>query len=397
MPEKTPKPRVRARNIIFPVLLLLLVAAALLFPRAREGWTRPLGPGLELPTRTATTAPSVTSVAAAETRPVTGTAALTLAAEATIDLVSSPTLRPTSTERPTATPQPYCGGPPEMVVLAVGADNRDDTYLYGLADVIRIVRVDFVTPKVTMLSLPRDLWVEIPEISDHYDITHGKLNQAYLYGGPGMGYYDGPGGGPGLLARTLDLNFGLAPDHYGAVNMQTFVKIVDAVGGLDIYLPRDVDGRPVDDKTEDMGYFTAGEHHFSGSEALRFARIRKKYSDFARMDNQNMVLCALKEKVTSPSVLPKIPQIIAAFQDSVQTDLSLGQLSQLACLLPYLDRENMIFTSLPQDVLEPARQYSPQQKDNTFILDVDPEIIRDYVQRFLAGEWPTEPDEPSCP
>jgi LCP family protein required for cell wall assembly len=166
--------------------------------------------------------------------------------------------------------------------------------------VIRIVRVDFVTPKITVLAMPRDLWVEIPDISHFYNITHGKLNQAYLYGGPGMGYYDGPGGGPGLLARTLDLNFGLRVDHYGAVNMFTFVKIVDAVGGLDIYLPTDVDGTPIDDKTEDMGYFTAGQHHFTGSEALRFARIRKRYNDFTRMDNQNMVLCALKDKVGQP-------------------------------------------------------------------------------------------------
>ena len=130
-----------------------------------------------------------------------------------------------------------------MFVLGVGADSGQD-YRYGLADVIRVARIDFIIPRVTMLAMPRDLWVEIPEINTKYDITHGKLNQAYFYGGPGMGYYDGPGGAPGLLARTLDLNFGLRVDHYGAVNMQTFVKIVDAVGGIDIYLPRMNDHRP---------------------------------------------------------------------------------------------------------------------------------------------------------
>ena len=59
-------------------------------------------------------------------------------------------------------------------------EDGNEDYLYGLADEIRVVRVDFVTPKVTVLALPRDLWVEIPEIEDAYGITHGKLNQAYF-------------------------------------------------------------------------------------------------------------------------------------------------------------------------------------------------------------------------
>ena len=283
-----------------------------------------------------------------------------------------------------------------MVVLAIGADSGVD-YNYGLADVIRIVRVDFTVPKVTVLSMPRDLWVEIPNLENPYGVDHGKLNQAYFYGNPGMGYYKGPGAGPGLLARTLDKNFDLRVDHYGAVNMQTFVKIVNAVGGIDLYLPNDVDGRPIDDKTEDMGYFRAGQNHFTGDQALRFARIRKKYNDFTRMDNQNMVICALKKKITSAEVFPKIPKIIAAFQDSVLTDLSPEQLAQLACLAPRLKRENLLFTSLPQEIFTPGRVFSPQQKDNTFVVQADYDVIKDYVDQFLAGTWPTEPDEPTCP
>ena len=117
-----------------------------------------------------------------------------------------------------------------MTLLAIGSDTRAQGYLYGLADVIRFVRVDFVKPRVSVLEFPRDLWVEIPDINKHYGITHGKLNQAYLYGNPGMGYYQGPGQGPGLLARTLDLNFGARPDHYIAANMHTFVDLVNVIG-----------------------------------------------------------------------------------------------------------------------------------------------------------------------
>lgn len=388
-------PKHRAKLIILLAVLGFIAAGSLalvFYPRLKERWNAPLGPSLGLPSSTPSIVPIVTSSPTL--------VALNTGNEASnvIKAATQPVGLPTGTNTPlpTATQPPLCGGPPLMTVLALGIDGSED-YLYGLSDVIRIVRVDFVTPKVTVLSLPRDLWVEIPEIENPYGITHGKLNQAYFYGTPGMGYYKGPGAGAGLLARTLNLNFGLTVDHYGAVNMSTFVKIVDAVGGIDVYLPHDVDGRPIDENTEDMGYFTAGQHHFNGDQALRFSRIRKKYNEFTRMDNQNLVLCALKEKITSPEVLPKIPKVIAAFQNSVLTDLSPAQLAQLACLAPKLRRENLIFTGLPQEILSPGRIYSPQQKNETFILEADFDVIRDYINQFMAGTWPSKPDEPSCP
>jgi polyisoprenyl-teichoic acid--peptidoglycan teichoic acid transferase len=376
------------------IALALGISGVVIYPKARQEWSAPLGPGLALPTYTPTLllpAPtSLTPLATATTSLLqsssTNVPGLTLANQ-------SPAI---PTIQPTATPAPLCGGPPVMLLLAVGVDSGLD-YNYGLSDAIRVVRVDFTVPKISVLSMPRDLWVKIPDLVNPYGIDHGKLNQAFFYGGPGMGYYKGPGGAPGLLARTLDENFGLRVDHYGAVNMQTFVKIVNAVGGIDLYLPTDVDGRPVDATTADMGYFYAGNHHFNGDQALRFSRIRKKYNDFTRMDHQNMVLCALKKKITSPDVLPKIPKIIAAFKDSVLTDLSLEQISQLACLAPKLKRENLLFTSLPQEIFTQSRVYSPQQKNQTFVLDADFNVIRDYISQFVAGTWPSEPSEPTCP
>jgi hypothetical protein len=78
-----------------------------------------------------------------------------------------------------------CGGLSPMYILVVGSDSRGDNYLYGLADVIRLVRVDFVNAKVTVLEFPRDLWVQIPDIADNLNgQDHEKLNQAYLYGNP---------------------------------------------------------------------------------------------------------------------------------------------------------------------------------------------------------------------
>jgi LCP family protein required for cell wall assembly len=279
----------------------------------------------------------------------------------------------------------------------VGVDTEDDTYTYGLGDAVRVARVDFVNAKVSVVSFPRDLWVEIPGISDHYGITHGKLNQSFLYGGKGMGYYDGPGEGPGLMARTLDQNFGLRIDHYGAVNMITFSRIVDAVGGLDVYLATDIDGTAASYKRENMGYFYAGNNHLNGDAALRLSRIRKGVGDFSRQDTQTLVLCALRKKLLDPAVLPKIPRIISAFQDAVVTDLSLEQMSQLACLLPHVSRENLILTGFPQEIFSGGMLYSPQMRAETFVEQADPAVLRSYVQQFIAGTFPTQPDEPSCP
>ena len=391
----------RLTLVLGGLLLAAVILGIYFYPQIKQKWEAPLGPGLELPTYTPTTVLVMATVQADTGRAASPTPDSPSENEIQVqdiaaDVTPSP-VEPSST--PTPAVQPLCGGPEVMTLLAVGADSGID-YLYGLSDVIRMVRVDFVTPKVTMLSMPRDLWVQLPEgigKPGADPILNSKLNQAYFYGSPGMGYYDGPGAGPGLLARTLDLNFGLRADHYGAVNMQTFVKIVDAIGGIDIYLPTDVDGRPIDDKTEDMGYFYAGQQHFNGDKALRFARVRKKYNDFTRMDHQNMVMCAVREKLMTPQVLPKIPQIIASFNNSVLTDLSPEQISQLVCLLPQVKRENLIFTSLPEDILKPGRVFSPIQKDEVFVMQADFDVIRDYAEKFMAGTWPTEPDEPTCP
>lgn len=388
MAENKAPNRSRTPIIIAALVVLLIILAALAYPRIQAAWTRPLGPGLELPTYTSTSRiPENTEIPTQQAN---------LLNEVTDTPEPTATLEPSPTVQPTATPEPLCGGPAVMYILGVGSDAGD--YLYGLSDVMRIARVDFVTPKVSILTMPRDLWVEIPGISDHYNITHGKLNQSFLYGNPGMGYYDGPGAGPGLLARTLELNFGLRVDHYGAVNMEVFKKIIDRLGGIDLYLPTDVDGRPKEDSdAENMGYFYAGQNHFNGDQALRFARIRNKYNDFIRQDNQTMVLCAIKDKLLSPSILPHIPGIVSDFSGEILTDLSPQQISQLACLLPKISRENLLFASLPQDIFEPGRVFSPQQNDYTFILDADKDEIRNYIERFMDGSWPDKPKEPTCP
>jgi LCP family protein required for cell wall assembly len=337
--------------------LVLVVIAALIW----HFYQKPLGPALNLSTRT----PSA------------------IASTATGAIMPAETLTPGPTS--TATPQPLCGGPAVMTLLAIGSDARANSYLYGLADIIRLVRVDFVRPRVTILEVPRDLWVKIPDIADHYNLTEGKLNQSYLFGNPGMGYYDGPGEGPGLLARTLELNFGARPNHYIAVNMQTFVNLVDYLGGLDVYLPYDVDGRTPE--YPDAFFVEAGQHHFDGYTALMTARIRQ-YSVFGRADNQNIILCALRKKLLSPKVVTYLPQITQDFLKYVQTDLSPEQISQLSCLANQVHGQDIIFVDFPTELFKVKKIFAPSLNANTHILDADFDVLRDYIARFEAGTWP---------
>src|SRR5215207_1696457 len=351
------------KKTILGIILLILVTLGMgLFNLYRQ----PLGPALELPT---STQPESTLT----TFPVQAIAVDVTATE----------LQPTITQ--TAAPQPLCGGPDVMNILAIGSDSRGQHYLYGLADIIRLVRVDFVNARVGILEVPRDLWVEIREIADHYNITHGKLNQAYLYGNPGLGYYDGADQGPGLLARTLNLNFGARPDHYLAVNMRTFEAVVDAIGGIDIYLPYEIS---VKSKDNPKGFaIPEGQHHIDGETALWVARIRQ-YSTFSRAENQNIVMCALRKKLLSPEVIPAIPELVRSFRSYVQTDFSPEQINQLACLATQMKGTDVVFASFPMQTFKGAKMYDPQLKATTSVLEADYNVLRDYIDRFQQGTWP---------
>ena len=343
-------------------------------------WEQPLGPTLQISTVTPFELPPTWTP-----DPLAFTS--TPFASTPKSAISSPT--PTNTLPAVG----MCGAPPRMNILIVGSDARGDNYNYGLADMIRLVRVDFVNPKVTILEFPRDLWVQIPDIADNLNgQDHERLNQAYLYGNPGFGYTDDPTQGPGLLARTLILNFGTQIDHYAAVNMRTFVKIVNAVDGIDVTLPEAVDGRTAED-TNSRLLFRSGTLHLDGERALMLARIRIE-GGFARADNQNRVLCALREKITSPSVITKIPNLIASFQDAVQTDLSPAQLGQLACIGTRIQPGNILFASFPEEHFKQSRVYDPVFKKDVFAWDVDFEILREYIHQFNLGMWPPRSGTP---
>jgi len=369
----------RKHSVIILIMLVPMIVGIAVLIGLLSMWNKPLGPSLELPTqitRTSTLSPTSAAQGLDSTAVSTPTQAPTTAQ------ISTPT------QLPVTNAEPLCGGPAVMTILAIGSDERSPGYLYGLADTVRVVRIDFITPRVMMVDLPRDLWVEIPGIADHYGITHGKLNQAYFFGNPGMGYYDGPGEGPGLLARTLEVNFGLRVDHYLAIDMETFIGVIDAVNGVDIYVDTPIDLNEPGSTEDPALKLEVGTHHLDGELAGILARNRQP-TTFQRALYQNMILRGLQNKVFSPSIIPELPNLIAEFSHSVQTDLSLNDINKLVCLGQALTEDNTVNVTFPEGMFTAGRVYDPYRNANTFIFEVDPEQMRAYMADFMNGTWPS--------
>ncbi len=371
----------RKQSFVVWFTMLVGISGIVVACLAVYNWSQPLGPRLDLsvmPPRSLQVESILpaTAEATSNVSPVITTTATTSDDEAISTLPA-----------PTPTPKPLCNGPRTMTILAIGSDQRDTGYRYGLADSIHVARIDFSIPNLMVVDFPRDLWVEIPDISDHYGITHGKLNQAYLYGNPGMGYYDGTGEGPGLLARTLNVNYGVRVDHYIAIDSQTFIRMIDAVGGVEIMVETPIDLSYGNDSTDPKYYLSVGMHHLDGEMAYILATNRIP-TTFQRMEYQKIILSALREKVLSPAILPKIPKLITQFIGSVQTDLSPSDISSLVCIVQSISGENIQADSFPQEMFTSSNVYDSDRRVYTFVYKVDNQKLRLMIEDFMNGTWP---------
>jgi LCP family protein required for cell wall assembly len=370
------------KKLLIPIIILEVIIGGLaLVYIVSSYWNAPLGPGLMLSTQRSE---QILGSSSSSTIDSQGESSQSTPTPQTLIAKIVSLFNPQNSSTDT-----ICGGPAVMTVLLIGSDERSNDYLYGLADSIRVVRVDFTNPGVMTVDIPRDLWVEIPGISDHYGITHGKLNQAYFFGNPGMGYYDGPGEGPGLLARTLDQNFGLQVDHYLAVDTTTFVKVIDSIGGIDVYFDSEMDLNMNHDGANPDLVLEAGPNHLNGQKALELAENRYP-TTFQRAKNQNIVLNALRDKLLSPAMILEIPKLIGQFSQSVQTDLSPNDINKLVCLSQSITGGNIQMLAFPENMFTSERTFDPYRNVNTFTLGADFDQIRTYFNEFIInGTWPS--------
>lgn len=275
---------------------------------------------------------------------------------------------------------PVCGDEAAWNVLLVGIDYSDPEYTYGLADVIRVLRVDFVEMKVNMVALPRDLLVEAPE-GRFTEQNPMKINQAYLFGTPGWGGYLGEGIGANSLAEVIRYNFGVTPQHYAVVNFDTVINFIDAIGGVEVNLPQGVE-----DPNPGLGSFPAGPQTLSGERALALMRIRTNYSDAFRVSNQTLVMKGILNKLMQPSSLVKVPSLLDQFSEAFLTDLSIDQIASLGmCFLRNFELDNLRAAQIPNELLTVEYAFIPSLDSTAYTYRWDQRTV-DWIHQNLLTQ-----------
>jgi len=230
---------------------------------------------------------------------------------------------------PTIDPS-FANGQETINVLLIGSDLRSGASFRTDTMVVAILRPN--EGQVSLISIPRDLWVYIPGWDNN------RINTAYQHG-ISVGY---PGGGPGLLKDTIQYNLGIRIDHTAMVDFDGFRKIVDTLGGVDIPVSCpytdwkliDPSYNPENENNWFLYTVNPGVIHMDGDFALWYARSRQKSSDFDRGRRQQEVLRAIFTQALRAGTLTRIPELYNDVKDSVETDLGLGDILQLALYAP---------------------------------------------------------------
>jgi LCP family protein required for cell wall assembly len=251
--------------------------------------------------------------------------------------------------------------------------------------------LDPVTLEAGVLSIPRDLWVPIPGFDD------GRINTAHRLGG----LYDHPGGGPGLAMDTVEYNLGVPIDYYARLNFQGFIELIDLIGGIDVYVEETIhdNAYPTADYGTEVLHIEAGQHHFDGEMALKYARTRHGSSDFDRARRQQKVMLAALERVTSLQVLPQLARkadnIYATLDTSLSTDMTLDEILALGGLALKVNRDEIRFGVIDESCVKPW--VTPTGGQVLIPLRERMREVRDYVfgEADAAGEVTLEQENAS--
>ena len=255
--------------------------------------------------------------------------------------------------------------PTRESVLILGSDARPDEIArgeVGRTDTLLLVVADRATPRLAMLSVPRDLWVAIPGYGQE------RINAAYEFGGSDT------------ARQTVTNVLGQPIARYAVIGLQGVRDVVNAVGGVDITVAQAIhdDAYP----TDNYGYQTidipAGPQHMDGDTALEYARTRHQDSDFGRVARQQQVLAAVRTAMLQPINWPRIPAVLAAVSGAVKTDVSpLDAIAIGAAMLrsPGTPDHMVIDTQLATETTG---------ADGAYLLEAKPSL-KPAVAAFLGG------------
>jgi polyisoprenyl-teichoic acid--peptidoglycan teichoic acid transferase len=267
-----------------------------------------------------------------------------------------------------------------VTVLIMGIDRVPNAVgkaavFSGRSDTMLLLRVDPATNSVNMLSIPRDTQVEVPGIG----IT--KINQANASGGP-------------LLARETVAGAmnGVEIDRYVRVSTDAFRELVNLMGGVRVYVPKDMQYQ---DKTQNLNIdLKAGWQQMNGDQAEQFARFRKDdFGDIGRVQRQQALLKALREQMSNPLTIARIPSILKSMEKYIDTNLSFEEMLAMVNLGLKMEQKDF------QMVLLPGRFSGADEfKASYWIMDgaKRDRILHDYFQQPTADSETATENNPTA-
>jgi LCP family protein required for cell wall assembly len=239
-----------------------------------------------------------------------------------------------STQAPLSTQTGYASGSGRLnlLIMGYGGSGHDGAYLTDSMEVISIIPS---THHTTLISVPRDLWVQIPPNSGQY----AKLNYAYVYGSNNG---QNPVGGGTLAAQKISLITGLTINYWVTINFSGFRDFINSIGGVDVNVPDSFSSLyPANDNPSINAswitiHFNKGLQHMDGERAIEYARAREAINDpaegtdFARSVRQQIIMKAVLSKLKSPSTWPSLYGGLNALQKTVYSNMSLADLVRAA-------------------------------------------------------------------
>lgn len=233
--------------------------------------------------------------------------------------------------------QPWPGRE-RVSILLLGVDRRCEEGEANHTDSLMLLSVDPVNLSAFALSIPRDLWVEIPEYGP------GRINQAYFLGEA----YNYPGGGGALTVATVKNVLDLSVDYYATLDFEGFIKLIDLIGGIDIEVPEAISDPEYPDACYGYDPFSiaAGPQRLNGEEALKYARTRATIlGDVDRASRQQQILMAVRDRILRVNMIPQLivqaPQLWQSFAENVHTNMTLEEAIQLALLAQTIPVDNI--------------------------------------------------------
>jgi polyisoprenyl-teichoic acid--peptidoglycan teichoic acid transferase len=248
--------------------------------------------------------------------------------------------------------------------LAAGAKPDTSDSFDGNSDTMLLLRVDPVADQVSLLSIPRDTQVELPGMGT------SKINAANAEGGPK------------LAAQTVSATLnGVQIDRYVRVSTAAFRELVDLLGGVEVYVPKRMQ---YEDKTQKLKIdLSPGLQTLSGAQAEQFARFRHDdLGDIGRVQRQQALLKALRQKLTSPTVIPRIPLLLQTMQKYIDTNLSMEE------MLALVSAGRKLAEGGVKMVMLPGRFSSPDEYRASYWI-MDP-TGRDRVMKQYFGVEPVD-------